>query len=188
MHPLEVVMIAVGLALDALAVSVGAGASGAARGGRAAFRLSFHFGLFQFLMPVIGWSLGLTVVSFVASVDHWIAFALLAFVGGRMIRAGLGRGQDTTTAVSDPSRGLTLVMLCVATSIDALAVGLSLALLHVKIWYPAVVIGVITCGLSLAGVRMGNGLGKRLGKRMEVAGGVVLLVIGLRILYQHMVG
>jgi putative Mn2+ efflux pump MntP len=181
---IEILMIAVGLAMDAFAVSLAAGTSGQAVGGRAAFRLSFHFGLFQFLMPVIGWFLGVRIAPLMASVDHWIAFGLLVFVGVRMIRAGFDpEGQTFTT---DPSRGLTLVMLAIATSIDALAIGLSLAMLRVKIWYPSVVIGVVTSGLSLLGIRLGTQLGARFGKRMEIVGGAILNLIGLRILLSHL--
>jgi putative Mn2+ efflux pump MntP len=182
----EILMIAVGMAMDAFAVSLGAGASGHAKGGRAIFRLSFHFGLFQFLMPVIGWYLGSTIAPYIGAVDHWIAFGLLAFVGGRMVRAGLRAGQETLG--NDPSRGLTLVALCVATSIDALAIGLSLAMLRVTIWYPSVVIGVVTGGLSLVGLRLGTQLGARFGKRMEIVGGTILIGIGLRLVLSHVTG
>lgn len=169
--------------MDAFAVSLGAGAGPHARGRRAVFRLSFHFGLFQFLMPVAGWFAGARVVGFVEGVDHWIAFGLLAFVGGRMAAAGLG--HDPEARRGDPSRGWTLVMLAVATSIDALAVGFSLALLKVSIWLPALVIGVVCAALSVAGVRLGRVLGAVVGKRMEVVGGLVLIAIGVRILLVH---
>jgi putative Mn2+ efflux pump MntP len=181
----EMLMIAVGMAMDAFAVSLGAGASGHARGGRAVFRLSFHFGLFQFLMPVLGWYLGSTIAPYIGAVDHWIAFGLLAFVGGRMIRSGFDAGQAMRG--SDPSRGLTLVALCVATSLDALAIGLSLAMLRVTIWYPSAVIGVVTGGLSLIGLRLGTQLGSRFGTRMEIVGGVILVGIGLRIVVGHLI-
>jgi len=180
----EILMIAVGLAMDAFAVSLGAGTSGQATGGRAAFRLSFHFGLFQFMMPVIGWFLGRGIAPLISSVDHWIAFGLLVFVGVRMIRSGCD--SDGESFPTDPSRGFTLVMLAVATSIDALAIGLSLAMLRVKIWHPSVVIGVVTGGLSLLGIRLGTRLGIRFGKRMEIVGGVILNLIGLRILVSHL--
>jgi putative Mn2+ efflux pump MntP len=186
MATVEILLIAVGLAMDASAVSMAAGASGHARDSRAIFRLSFHFGLFQFLMPVIGWYLGSTVAPLIGGVDHWIAFGLLAFVGARMIRAGLNRDEESVPA--DPSRGLTLVALSVATSIDALAIGLSLAMLRVTIWYPSVVIGVVTGGLSLVGLCLGTQLGTRFGKRMEIVGGVILVVIGLRLLVSHATG
>jgi putative Mn2+ efflux pump MntP len=182
---IETLMIAVGLAMDAFAVSLAAGTSGQAIGGRAAFRLSFHFGLFQFMMPVIGWFLGAAIAPQISSFDHWIAFALLVFVGVRMICSGFNQGGEVWA--TDPSRGLTLVMLAVATSIDALAIGLSLAMLRVRIWYPSVVIGVVTGGLSLVGLRVGTRLGVRFGKRMEVAGGAILALIGIRILLSLLV-
>ncbi|MBN2499017.1 MAG: manganese efflux pump [Deltaproteobacteria bacterium] len=180
----EIILVAAGLAMDAFAVSLAAGSLEEVRGGRAAFRLSFHFGLFQFLMPVIGWYAGTAVVAFIASVDHWVAFGLLAYVGGRMIGSGLN--PDARSFRGDPSRGATLVILSLATSIDALAVGLSLAMVQVSIWYPSVVIGIVTAGLSLAGVRLGDRLGRVFGKRMEIAGGIVLLGIGARILLSHL--
>jgi manganese efflux pump family protein len=180
----EMLLIAVGLAMDAFAVSLGIGATQYAHGLRPAFRLAFHFGLFQMLMPVLGWLAGSTVVERISSVDHWIAFGLLAFVGGRMIHEGLKRGESRH--VQDPSRGLTLLVLCVATSIDALAVGLSLAMLKVKIFYPVLVIGVVTAFLSVVGLKAGKRLGAMLGKRMEVFGGVLLFAIGVRILVEHL--
>jgi len=174
--------------MDAFAVSLAAAGSGRAAGGRAQFRLSFHFGLFQFLMPVIGWFLGRRLAGALAAVDHWIAFGLLAFVGARMILSAWKGGPDAPVPRGDPSRGLTLVALSVATSIDALAVGFSLALLHVEIWYPAAVIGVVTAALSFAGVRLGAFLGRAFGRGMEAAGGILLLLIGLRILLEHLLG
>lgn len=185
MQLLEIILIALGLAMDACAVAVGCGASGQARGARAGFRLSFHFGLFQFLMPVVGWMAGMRIGRFVAPWDHWIAFGLLMVVGVRMIRAGFGPSLESQ--IADPSRGLTLLMLAVATSIDALAIGLSLAMLRVSIWYPSVVIGIVTFGVSLAGFQFGSALGVKFGKRMEIAGGVILCLIGLRILVAHLV-
>jgi putative Mn2+ efflux pump MntP len=181
----EILAIAVGLSMDAAAVSLGAAAAHHARDGRATFRLAFHFGLFQFMMPIAGWAAGAAVATRIASIDHWVAFALLAFVGGRMVSAGLrpGGGQSFS---ADPSRGATLVLLSVATSIDALAVGWTLAMLGARIWHAAVVIGVVTGSLSVAAIRLGNRLGSAAGKRMEVAGGLILLAIGFRILVEHL--
>jgi len=185
MNTLEILLIAVGLSMDAFAVSLGAAASGRASGPRVAFRLSFHFGLFQFLMPVAGWLIGVSVAPLVVSVDHWVAFTLLSFVGARMIVAGFK--PDVEWFRNDPSRGWTLIMLSVATSIDALAVGLSLAMIAGPIWRPAVMIGIVTGSLTLVGVRLGARLGARFGKGMEVAGGVILIIVGLRIVYVHLV-
>lgn len=179
-------IISIGLSMDALAVSMSTGASRFSDDGRAAFRVSLSFGSFQFLMPVVGWYLGVTMASMVASVDHWIAFGLLALVGFRMIRAGVS--LDEKVYRNDPTKGLTLLMLSIATSIDAMAVGLSLALLRVKIWYPSAMIGATTASLSLLGVRMGKAMGSKFGKRMEIAGGIILVFIGLRILLTHLWG
>lgn len=182
---IEIIMIAVGLAMDASAVSLAAAAAGFAKDGRAKFRLAFHFGLFQFLMPVLGWYLGIGFVSYVKAFDHWIAFGLLGLVGGRMIYEGL----DTSGVVQkkDPSKGMTMVMLSIATSIDALAVGLSFAMLGINIWFPAGMIGVITCIMSFLAIQAGMRLGALFGKRMEIVGGLVLMGIGIKILFAHQV-
>lgn len=184
MDIVEIIIIALGLAMDASAVSLVAAASGYARDSRATFRLSFHFGLFQFLMPILGWFLGVSFISYFASFDHWIAFGLLTFVGGKMILSGMNPSVRSYT--NDPSRGLTLIMLSIATSIDALAIGLSLAMLKVNIWYPSVIIGVVTACLSLLAIRLGQRLGLLFGKRMEIFGGAILILIGIRILASHL--
>ncbi len=181
---LTILVIAIGLAMDAFAVSLGIGTGERATTARARFRLAFHFGLFQFFMPVIGWAAGSTVSRWIAPVDHWVALALLAYVGINMIRSGLN--PDKESYVKDPSRGRTLVVLAVATSIDALAVGLSLAMLEVSIITPSIVIGVVTYGLSMAGLFAGNKLGEKFGKRMEVLGGLILIGIGLRVVITHL--
>jgi manganese efflux pump family protein len=180
----EILAIAVALAMDAFAVSLAAGATAYARSPRARFRLSFHFGLFQCLMPVAGWLLGSTFARYISAVDHWIAFGLLGLVGGRMVVAALFESE--AAYARDPSRGTTLVLLSLATSIDALAVGLTLAMLDTGIWYACAIIGVVTGLLSLLAIRLGNRLGQRFGRRMEVAGGLILLGIGARILLQHL--
>lgn len=172
--------------MDAFAVAIGIGSGRRARGRRSVFRLSFHFGLFQFLMPILGWLAGSSVADYISSVDHWIAFGLLAFVGGHMVVSGFDR--DGETAASDPSRGGHLVMLSVATSIDAFAIGLGLAMLKVDIVYPSIVIGIVAAAFTLAGLRIGYRLGEWFGRRMEVLGGVILIVIGLRVLITHLTG
>jgi putative Mn2+ efflux pump MntP len=177
----EILLIAVGLSMDAFAVSVGAAASRRRMAPRAAFRLSFHFGLFQCLMPIAGWLLGTEIARLVASSAGWLACALLTVVGAHMIYAAMHPSGESLRV--DPSRGVTLVVLSVATSLDAFAVGFSLAMLRVSIWYPAVVIGVVTGTLSLIGVRLGARLGQGVGRPMEVIGGALLIGIGLRILF-----
>jgi putative Mn2+ efflux pump MntP len=183
---LEVLAIAFALSLDAFAVSFAASAAGFTKNRRAVFRLSFHFGLFQFLMPVVGWALGVAIEPIIEAFDHWIAFFLLAIVGIRMIRAALH--PEVETQQNDPSRGFTLVMLAIATSIDALAVGLSMAMLNMDVWYPAIVIGLVAGGMSVLAIAGGNRLGPWLGQRAQLGGGIVLILIGVRILIVHLSG
>lgn len=180
----EILMLAFGLGMDAGVVSAGAGATGRTRGVRGTFRLGFHFGLFQFLMPLVGWFAGRFIADQVQAVDHWVAFAILAFIGGRMIRNGLQPEPDPEAG--DPSKGWSLVMLSIATSIDALAVGFSLAMIDVNIWGPAVMIGVITAAMSVAGLKIGARLGDRFGHRLEVLGGVILIFVGAKIVVDNL--
>jgi len=178
-----ILLIAVGLGMDAFSVALCTGATRRDIWFRPGFRLSFHFGLFQFMMPIIGWTAGTTIVRFIEGYDHWIAFGLLAYVGGKMIKESFDDKRQEIGA--DPTRKWTLVMLAVATSIDALAVGLSLALLKVPILYPSIIIGVVAAGMTAAGLALGCQLG-RFGKRMELIGGLVLIGIGLRIVIEHL--
>ena len=186
MGALETLMLAGGLAMDAGAVSVGARASGRASGPRAAFRLGFHFGLFQFLMPVLGWLAGRRIAALIVDLDHWVAFALLGAIGAHMVWSGLRPGQEVSAY--DPSRGWSLIMLSIATSVDALAVGLSLAFLQVSVWKVAAVIGVVTAALSAAGFWLGARLGLAGGHKMTVVGGLVLIGVGVKILVEHLQG
>ncbi len=176
--------VAVGLAMDAFAVSLGIGTSQVANKPRPLFRLSFHMGLFQGLMTFLGWLAGSTIAGYISAVDHWVALALLAFVGIRMIRSGLD--PENNLHKTDPSRGGTLIVICIATSIDAMAVGIGLAMLKTEIIFPSLIIAVVTLGLSLFGLLAGNSLGEKFGKRMEILGGLILLSIGLQIVYTHL--
>ena len=179
-------MIAFGLAMDCFAVSLGIGASPTPCTPRSIFRLSFHFGLFQGGMTLLGWLLGSTVVALISGFDHWIAMLLLAWVGGRMILEGISnRAEKPVEDCSDPTRGSSLVMLSVATSIDALGVGLSLALLKVNVIAASLVIGAVSLIVSVIGLLGGSRLSRRFGKNVEVLGGLVLIVIGIRILISH---
>jgi putative Mn2+ efflux pump MntP len=177
-------LIAVSLAMDVFAVSLGIGTSGQANAPRPIFRLSFHMGLFQGVMTYLGWLAGSSILQWIAGLDHWIAFLFLAFVGFRMILSGIG--QETYAHRNDPSRGASLVMLSIATSIDALAVGLSLAVLAVNVLTSCLMIGLVSLILGFVGLRAGTRLSERFGKRMEILGGVVLNLIGLRILFTHL--
>lgn len=180
-----VTAIAFGLALDAFAVAVASSVMLKKVSARQTFRLSFHFGLFQWLMPVIGWSAGIRVQRWVQAWDHWVAFALLALIGGKAVLAALTDDGEERIG-QDPTRGLSLVMLSIATSVDALAVGLSFAMLGVTIWYPAAVIGLVACVMTLIGTRLGSRLGAHSGRRVEIVGGLVLIAIGIKIVVDHL--
>ena len=186
MDILTILLIALALAVDAFAVAVAAGVSLCAVSFRQIFRLSWHFGLFQAGMTLLGWAAGLTVRNFTETVAPWLAFALLCFVGGRMIVEAL-RDKDEKESAIDPTQGKTLVILSVATSIDALAVGISFALLKAKVLLPALIIGIVASLLTVVGLRLGClvGSSSRLGARAEILGGLVLIGIGLNILHQH---
>lgn len=183
MDLIEILLISLGLAMDAFAVSICAGTNKLTRGKRPTFRLSFHFGLFQFMMPVIGWFLGSGIQKYIEAYDHWIVLGLLSFVGINMIKSGLEKNTDVEK--SDLSKGMKLIMVSVATSLDALAIGIGFAVLNTNILYPSIIIGVVTACLSVIGVQVGNKLGVKFGKKMEIIGGIILILIGIRILLEH---
>jgi putative Mn2+ efflux pump MntP len=170
--------------MDSLAVSLGIGTAGQTPTVRGKLRLASYFGIFQSGMTALGWIAGETVVRYVQGFDHWIAFVLLAYVGIKLIGAGLSK--DGEAFDRDPSTGRTLVMLSFATSIDAFAVGLSISLLNVPILLSVVMIGLVAFLFSVAGLFAGVSLGVLFGKRMEIIGGLILLVIGFRVLLTHL--
>ncbi|MHB9033096.1 MAG: manganese efflux pump MntP [Anaerolineae bacterium] len=180
---LENLVLGFGLAMDAFAVSLCVGATGRATSTFHRLRPPFYFGFFQFMMPVLGWYGGSWLSGLIGGFDHWVAFGLLAYVGGRMLKSGLSKEAEPSCNLLSHRE---VLVLSVATSIDALAVGLSLAMLRVAIWRPSIVIGVVTAGLSLAAILLGSRLGERYGKLAEIVGGVVLLGIGLRVLLSHL--
>lgn len=179
--------IAVALAMDAFAVAVAVGIGLQSLHYRQIFRLAWHFGLFQALMPVIGWAAGATVRDHIQAYDHWIAFALLSLVGGNMLREAVFGDDEDSAADKDATRGLTLVVLSVATSIDALAVGFSMSMLNIPIVTPALIIGMVAASFTVGGLYLGNRVAgfKRLSSWAEILGGLVLLAIGIKILIEH---
>ncbi len=186
MNLLTLIIIALGLGMDAfsVAISIGARASAQLTSGQL-FRLSFHFGLFQMLMPLLGWLGGMTVAGLIGSYDHWLAFLLLGYVGGKMIWESFREEKDQAPA-GDPTKGLSLFMLSLATSIDALAVGFSLALLNTRIFAAALLIGLITAAMTLGGMLFGKVIGLYLGNKVELIGGLILIAIGVKILAGHL--
>ena len=184
MDAITLLGLALALAMDAFAVALGTGAVLARITGRHIFRLGFHFGLFQALMPILGWLAGQAVVEFISSWDHWIAWALLTAIGCRMIYEAINDQKKPED--HDPTRGLSLVFLSLATSIDALAVGFSLSVIGVSIWMPALIIGLVAGALTVIGMLIGARMGNRWGPKMEILGGVVLIAIGLKVLVEHL--
>lgn len=180
----SILIIAIGLGMDAFSVAVGVGAVSRNVSLGAVLRLSFHFGIFQTLMPVAGWFAGMTVAHVIAGYDHWIAFGLLTYVGGKMIMESFG--QKKKAYKTDPTRGWTLIILSVATSIDALAVGLSFSFLKMSILYPSIIIGLVAFVMTVIGMMFGEKLGKVMSKRIEVVGGIILIGIGFNILIEHL--
>ncbi|GIX47134.1 MAG: putative manganese efflux pump MntP [Candidatus Tectimicrobiota bacterium] len=180
----ELLLLATALAMDAFAVAVATAMRPEEAPHRLAWRLAGHFGFFQAAMPVAGWGIGAAAHAVVAPFDHWLAFVLLAGVGLKMIYGGL---SAEAAAPRDPTRFLTLLGLALATSLDAFAAGLSLAALRLPILVPAGLIGLITAAWTLLGVRLGRWAGARLplGPYAEVLGGLVLLALGGRVLYEH---
>jgi manganese efflux pump family protein len=176
--------LAFALAMDAFAVALGVGINLSRLTGRHLFRLGFHFGLFQALMPILGWLAGMTLQRWIQAYDHWVAFSLLFFVGGKMLYEAFQEAE--TKDEKDPTRGVTLVILSVATSIDALAVGLSLGMLNISIWTPALVIGLVAGILTVIGLLLGRRCEAIWGKRVEILGGLILCAIGTKILLQHL--
>jgi len=181
-----VLAIALALAMDAFAVSMGLSLSLGKMTKSQTFRLSFHFGFFQFMMPVVGWVAGKNLLRYIQIYDHWVAFGLLLIIGGKMIYESFSRKEIRKIRSSDPTRGFFLLMLSVATSIDALALGVSLAALHVSIVYPAIIIGLVAFSMSVIGIKIGPLLGIVVGKRAELLGGLILVLIGAKILSEHL--
>ena len=184
---LTLIGIAVGLSMDALAVSVANGFMIKQLRIRHAFRIAFFFGLFQALMPLIGWAAGITFSQYIKTFDHWIAFGLLILVGGRMIWESISSSKKDE-AVKNCLHFPTLLMLSIATSIDALAVGVSFAFLDITIWLPILVIGLITFVICFIGVNIGSKLGPVFGNKLGIIGGIVLIGIGMKILIEHLAG
>ncbi|MBN2321079.1 MAG: manganese efflux pump [Acidobacteria bacterium] len=185
MNWVNLLALAVALAMDAFAVAVVAGLTIKALTKRHVFRLSFHFGLFQGLMPAIGWAAGFAIHKYIAAFDHWIAFGLLAFIGVKMVWGALSGADETPDTSRDPTSGWSLVILSIATSIDALAVGLSLGVIGSTILAPVLVIGIVAAAFTVAGMFLGRQIGLRWGKRVEVLGGIILLGIGIKIVLEH---
>lgn len=183
MDLLSIVLLAVGLSMDAFAVAICKGLAQKDPSLRSCIIVGVWFGVFQALMPVIGYYLGSAMYDLISDYDHWIAFILLAAIGFNMIREAL---SDEDEGIDDDVGVRTMLPLAVATSIDALAVGISLAMDEGSILEPAILIGVITFLISAVGMKVGGIVGNRFGKKAEAAGGAILILIGVKILLEHL--
>lgn len=183
MHVINIVIIGLGLSMDAFAVSVGNGINLKAEKFKTALKAGVFFGLFQAFMPLIGWTVGINLKSFISSFDHWIAFGLLVVIGLKMIRESSKLNRDKSGI--NFSSVKVLFILAVATSIDALIIGVSFAFINAPIFMSVIIIGAITFTLSFIGVFMGNRFGAFFGKKAEIIGGLILILIGTKILISH---
>ncbi len=177
-------LIALALALDAFAVAIAAGAYYVKASNHQRFRLSFHFGLFQFIMPILGWFSGIEIVEIIEIFDHWIAMIILSIIGIKMIYEGLNNSENIIK--KDVSKGWSLILLSIATSIDAFAVGFSIGIIKGTIIVPSIMIGIVASLMTLFGLWIGEKLSFKFGKRISVIGGLILIIIGFKILNEHM--
>ncbi len=183
----EILLIALGLSMDAFAVALASGATMKRLHLPRALKMGLFFGGFQAVMPVLGWAAGLSMKNFISGWDHWLAFGLLLAVGGKMIYEAFEiKGEEECSDKTCPFDTGTLTILALATSIDALAVGLTFSLLQVSIAGPVLVIGLVTFLMSVAGVKIGSAGGHFFEHKMEAAGGFILIGIGLKILLDHL--
>lgn len=185
---IEFFLTGIGLSMDAFAVAICKGLGMRKVNYKQMLLIALFFGGFQALMPLLGWLLGRQFEQYITSVDHWIAFALLVLIGANMLREAC-KGDDTTDAetVYDAPLPLgQLLLMAIATSIDALAVGISFAFLGVNIWLAIAIIGTTTFLISAAGVFIGNRFGNRYEKRATIAGGIILILLGVKILLEHL--
>ncbi|MBI2850667.1 MAG: manganese efflux pump [Chloroflexi bacterium] len=184
MEFLTISLIALGLAADCFVVALGCSICRKTLSFPQVGRVSLSFGVFQAVMPVLGWLAGLTVVNLVADYDHWVALALLGFVGGKMIW-GAFRSEDDRNENADITKGWLLLTLSVATSIDALAVGLTFAFIKVNILAASLTIGIASFLITMLGFQLGKRANRLMGKRAEVIGGLILIGIGVKIVLEH---
>ena len=180
----SLILLSIGLAMDAFSVALVAGFGLGKVKLADSLKVSSTFGVAHIIMPILGWFLGSTVIGLIQKWDHWLAFLLLAFVGGKMLREGMDKESEDINA-SDLLGFASLIMFTIAVSIDALAVGLSFSLQELSIWIPSLYMGAGTLIFTFVGLNIGNKTGQRFGKKAQIAGGLVLILIGLRIVVTH---
>jgi manganese efflux pump family protein len=177
---------AVALAMDCFAITLGLACGARGLTMKQAVRMAVLFGGFQFVMPVAGWLAGDKLLGFIRDFDHWVAFGLLVLIGGRMIFESFDLSEEEKACRPDQTRGTRLVVLALATSIDALAVGLSLGVVRTSILFPAAIIGATSFVLTVIAAKLGPVIGRIVGRRAELLGGLILIGIGVKILFEHL--
>lgn len=188
MSLIVVLGVAVALAMDCFAITLGLACGAKGLTMKQAVRMAAFFGGFQFVMPVAGWFVGDRLLGLIRNFDHWVAFGLLALIGGRMIYESFELSEEEKACRPDQTQGARLVILALATSIDALAVGLSLGVVRTSILFPAAVIGATSFVLTVVGAKLGPVIGRIVGRRAELLGGLILIGIGVKILVEHLAG
>lgn len=183
MGAIEILLISIGLAMDAFAVSVCKGLAMKKMSWKKAIIIGLYFGAFQAIMPTIGFFLGTTFERFITNVDHWIAFILLVGIGINMVKETFDKESENRNDNVDVK---TMLVLSIATSIDALAIGITFACLKIHIVMPVITIGLITFIISVIGVKIGNRFGNKYEKKAEIMGGVILILLGIKILLEHL--
>lgn len=184
MEIIEIILISIGLGMDAFAVAICKGLALKKMNWKKAFIIGLYFGVFQALMPFIGYELGVNFKDAIQSIDHWIAFILLCSIGINMIREAIKKDEDD---INDDVKFKTMIVLALATSIDALTVGVTLAFLQVQILMPIIMIGIITFIMSFVGVKIGNHFKDKFKDKAEILGGVILITMGIKILIEHLI-
>lgn len=172
--------VAFALGCDAFAVGLAVGTQKPDR--RAAFRLWFHFGLFQFLMPIIGWKVGRSVLQYIKAIDHWIAFGLMFIIASKMMYESFQKTDNESSASQNPTKGWALIGLSIATSIDALGVGFGMGVAKMELLRPAIIIGIVAALMTYVGISLGKKMSEKFGKRVESVGALILYVIAFQLL------
>lgn len=183
MDILLILLIAFSLAIDAFAVALGVGSYFGKTSNRQKFRLSFHFGLFQFIMPLIGWLAGNEIINFISDYANWFAIIILCTIGIKMIKDSFGDYEEKVS--KDMTRGMSLINLSIATSIDALAIGFSIGIIGEKIVLPSIIIGIVAAAMTLLGIKLGETFSGKFGKKISILGGIILIIIAIKIMVEQ---
>lgn len=179
-------LLAIALSLDTFAVSISCGIAQKSIATKDALKFASVLGIFQGVMPIIGWLCGISIKGYIEPVDHWVAFILLLIVGGKMVKDSLGKEEESHESCNPFTNNRLLITMAIATSIDALSIGIGLAMVEVNMLMAFITIGLVTFAVSILGMYSGKRIGCFLGKKMEIIGGIILVAIGIKILIEHL--